>query len=255
MRYTPRSEWGAKYGMGPRLKRRQVDLAVLHHSWRPDPPPWIAPEEEAVYMRSVERFHVTSGAIFTDKTPVSKRRIAYNWVAFPSGRIYEGIGWGRVGAHAAGVNSKSFGICLMMDGDAAPATPEAMEAVRSIIRTGIYLGHLSKSYALRPHSDFSSKSCPGRVVSMRLHEFRHDAGRRSPDEPPDPGALPVLRRGDTGTLVGTVQKLLGVEGPDRFGPLTEAAVKRFQTMHGLKPDGIVGPRTWSFLLKHKPPEG
>jgi hypothetical protein len=32
-----------------------------------------------------------------------------------------------------------------------------------------------------------------------------------------------------------------------FGPLTEAAVKIFQKVRGLVPDGIVGPVTWSKL--------
>jgi peptidoglycan hydrolase-like protein with peptidoglycan-binding domain len=42
---------------------------------------------------------------------------------------------------------------------------------------------------------------------------------------------------------------LTVDG--RYGPATNRAVARFQRQHGLKPDGIVGPRTWS-LLKTRP---
>ena len=38
-----------------------------------------------------------------------------------------------------------------------------------------------------------------------------------------------------------------------FGQATLAAVKRFQHRHGLRPDGIVGPRTWS-ALTHGTPE-
>ena len=40
---------------------------------------------------------------------------------------------------------------------------------------------------------------------------------------------------------------LTVDG--RYGPATNRAVARFQKQHGLKPDGIVGPRTWSLLKR------
>jgi peptidoglycan hydrolase-like protein with peptidoglycan-binding domain len=65
---------------------------------------------------------------------------------------------------------------------------------------------------------------------------------------------PVLRSGDSGTEVETLQQLLiragyplDVDG--NFGSATEAAVERFQTANGLTADGIVGPQTWDALEK------
>ena len=57
---------------------------------------------------------------------------------------------------------------------------------------------------------------------------------------------PTLRRGDTGQFVAELQRRLGMpDGPDVFGPKTEAAVRAFQRQRNIVPDGIVGPGTWS----------
>ena len=57
---------------------------------------------------------------------------------------------------------------------------------------------------------------------------------------------PTLRRGDTGTAVGVIQRFLGVQPVSEFfGDLTEAAVKKYQRMRGLEVDGVVGPATWA----------
>ncbi len=61
-----------------------------------------------------------------------------------------------------------------------------------------------------------------------------------------------LRRGDCLPAVGVLQKLLNRTGfrlvPDgNFGPRTESAVKEFQRLYRLRPDGIVGEKTWPRL--------
>jgi peptidoglycan hydrolase-like protein with peptidoglycan-binding domain len=64
---------------------------------------------------------------------------------------------------------------------------------------------------------------------------------------------PTLRRdfqGNPKFLVEVVQRKIGITAKKVdgiFGPMTEAAVRRFQRAHGLVPDGIVGPKTWKEL--------
>jgi peptidoglycan hydrolase-like protein with peptidoglycan-binding domain len=53
----------------------------------------------------------------------------------------------------------------------------------------------------------------------------------------------VVKRGDRGSAVRSIQSELGVPADGVFGPMTERAVKRFQRRHGLVADGIVGPLT------------
>ena len=53
----------------------------------------------------------------------------------------------------------------------------------------------------------------------------------------------VVKRGDRGAAVRSIQRQLGVTADGAFGPMTERVVKRFQRRHDLVPDGIVGPLT------------
>lgn len=61
-------------------------------------------------------------------------------------------------------------------------------------------------------------------------------------------ALPVLRKGCKDSSVGALQRLLGIDSDNSFGPKTLAAVKEFQKGNGLEADGIVGRNTWGKLL-------
>ena len=66
------------------------------------------------------------------------------------------------------------------------------------------------------------------------------------------GAEPEVEEGDTGAAVILLQTDLNLTGASLavdgdFGPLTLAAVRLFQSQHGLSVDGIVGPLTWAAL--------
>ena len=70
----------------------------------------------------------------------------------------------------------------------------------------------------------------------------------------------VLRRGATGWQVTRLQRLLRQHGlfPEPaqvdgdFGPITETAVRMFQELNDLEPDGVVGPLTWHALQTLEP---
>jgi putative chitinase len=58
----------------------------------------------------------------------------------------------------------------------------------------------------------------------------------------------LLKVGSKGDDVKKLQEKLGVEAIGTFGPKTEAAVKAWQKVNGLKDDGVVGDATWSKLF-------
>jgi peptidoglycan hydrolase-like protein with peptidoglycan-binding domain len=65
--------------------------------------------------------------------------------------------------------------------------------------------------------------------------------------------VPPRRQGHTGSAVTAAQNLLNAHGATLtadgdFGPLTDGAVRSFQSSNGLPSDGVVASNTWSRLL-------
>jgi hypothetical protein len=57
----------------------------------------------------------------------------------------------------------------------------------------------------------------------------------------------LLKKGSKGANVKILQEFLGITTDGDFGPVTEKAVKKWQTKNGLLSDGIVGPKTWTTM--------
>jgi putative chitinase len=62
----------------------------------------------------------------------------------------------------------------------------------------------------------------------------------------------LLRLGSEGEDVKKLQVKLGIEAIGKFGPKTDAAVKAWQSSHGLTADGIVGDGTWAKMFASTP---
>lgn len=62
-------------------------------------------------------------------------------------------------------------------------------------------------------------------------------------------ACPLLCEGARGNIVKLIQQRVGAADDGIWGPKTTTAVKAYQTTHGLKVDGIIGPLTWKAILK------
>jgi peptidoglycan hydrolase-like protein with peptidoglycan-binding domain len=73
-----------------------------------------------------------------------------------------------------------------------------------------------------------------------------------------PVNMPTLKTGSQGQAVMTLQTVLRQTGDYQgsvdgiFGPITDAAVRKFQARAGLVADGIVASKTWYALSKTQP---
>lgn len=159
-----RADWGAVGGRGVSLG--QVDEVIIHHFWKPSLHEVADPQTEADLMQQVERTHM-------DENDWSG--FGYNFVVFQSGRVYEGRGWGRVGAHTVGENDRTVGIAFAIDGDEHEPTPEAWAAAKALIEDGAALGHVTGDATITGHGDYAPKSCPGRNITPQLATLAPDA--------------------------------------------------------------------------------
>lgn len=89
-------------------------------------------------------------------------------------------------------------------------------------------------------------------------ELRAGISQAVPTPGTVPSKMPLLRKGAAGAAVVKLQELLtrtghSVPNSGQFLQQTDTAVRAYQRSRGLKPDGLVGPATWTALLNDLPP--
>lgn len=154
----PRAQWKPRYGTGHLAPRAQI-RAVFHHAPERPLPANPTREQVASQIRIIEDWHATT---LTPGNP----RIGYNFiVVVQTGEVWEGLGWGRVGAHVGGHNTASVGILLLgLDGSLEAGSDKVWRSISRLIRQGIDQGHLSTQLELAPHNRYRATSCPGGVL-------------------------------------------------------------------------------------------
>lgn len=214
--------------------RKRTDLIVVHVS--------ATPPDRDIGAQEIDEMHRARGW----------RGIGYHYVIRRDGRVEQGRPENQVGAHVAGWNSVSLGVCLVggVDADGRPQdsrTAAQTAALEKLLRAlvGRYpgatiCGHRDLSPdrdgdgAIEPHEYL--KACPcfdvipwARSVGLPAARIR---GAWDTPNPPGPD--------DRTVYLQTLLKRAGYEfGPvdGIAGPKTRAALKRFQAAAGLPETG------------------
>jgi len=233
---------------------REVDRVFLHCSASDNP------EHDSIDV--VRRWHV-DGNGWDD--------VGYHYFIRRDGTLEAGRPLEKTPAAQAGNNAATIAICL--HGLTRERFTKAQYRTLIDLATAMDLA-CAGMLSFHGHCEVSSKSCPVfpyRAVlgldshgAMAFHptdspgfadapDAAHDATSSPPTSSP-----PTLRITSKHPQVMTVQHLLSeaghpLEEDGLFGQATLEAVRAFQRQHGLRPDGIVGPRTWS-ALTHGAPE-
>uniref|UniRef100_H3BXH0 Peptidoglycan recognition protein 5 n=1 Tax=Tetraodon nigroviridis TaxID=99883 RepID=H3BXH0_TETNG len=153
-----RAEWGAV----PPKSRAELDgparKAVVHHTALAKCSGLSGCRD---LLRSIQRFHMDERG-FDD--------IGYNFLVGCDGSVFQGRGWGVVGAHAKGHNHDSVGIAFMGNYNEDAPSSEAVSAVRRLLQSGLSQGFLQPASLCWDTETWAAQSVRGDKLYAVLSE-------------------------------------------------------------------------------------
>ncbi|XP_012682131.2 peptidoglycan recognition protein 5 isoform X2 [Clupea harengus] len=159
---TYRVGWGAA---DPRSKKQMSEPAkrvVIHHTAIRS---GATPQDCIQQVTRIQKMHMKDRD-FDD--------IGYNFLVGQNGMLYEGRGWGIVGAHTKGHNQDSVGIAVMGNFNNDLPTSAALSSVKRLLQDGVSRGWLHSNYTIFGHRDLANTECPGDKLYPEIQRLRSD---------------------------------------------------------------------------------
>ncbi|XP_060557417.1 peptidoglycan-recognition protein SC2-like isoform X2 [Ruditapes philippinarum] len=146
-----RAQWGARTAKSTTRMTSTPTYVVIHHGAGAR---CFTREKCQKLVRYYQNLHMDTNE-WDD--------IGYNFIVGEDGNVYQGRGWGIVGAHAGSrsINKDSLGICVIGDFSKSVPNQAAQNAVKDLISCSVARKKLSSSYRLRGHRDVKTTACPG----------------------------------------------------------------------------------------------
>ncbi|XP_047449301.1 peptidoglycan-recognition protein SC2-like [Mugil cephalus] len=153
-----RQEWGAELPRHKRTMRGSARRVIIHHTAGQS---CRGLTECKRHLISIQRDHINRN--FGD--------IGYNFLVGRDGTVFEGRGWGVVGAHAKGQNSDSVGIAFMGNFNNETPSTQAITSVKQLLQSGVSQGFLQPQFVLSGHRDVGTTECPGENLYAALQRL------------------------------------------------------------------------------------
>lgn len=274
MQLITRKQWGAVHAAGFGARTLPADEAWLHHSATLAPDLHFTDlnrdgidDDEVEAMRLLER--------------IGQQRfgagISYNLCVMPTGRLYEGCGVARVGAHTHKRNTRALGVLLVGNYSTTEPTPAALATLAHVLREGRRVGWLRRAAFTGGHRDApgSSTACPGDALHRHLPAINAAAARPAPAPTPpatEDDDMAHIGPGSSKGAIRLLQRCLHTEvhlanrsdspywmenvdavADGIFGPDTQGAVDAYRAgrVIGYPPVGCDGV-TLALLLRYEP---
>jgi hypothetical protein len=181
MQIVSRARWGALHerGFGPApLPAAEV---WLHHSVTNAPGVQLTGDDLFQAERAAMRILEDIGE------QRFGRGISYTFAVMPSGRVYEGHGVDRQGAHTKGRNSIARAIVLVGNYDTARVTNAQRHAIAELLRHGQRAGWWRHACLNGGHQQApgAQTACPGRFARSAISDINRLAAAPAPPAEPE----------------------------------------------------------------------
>ncbi|KAG7223037.1 hypothetical protein INR49_015926 [Caranx melampygus] len=155
-----RAQWGAAAPKQKEKLKSSAQRVIIHHTALPS---CKGLKECQDRVLSIQRGHMTERR-FDD--------IGYNFLIGGDGTVFEGRGWGVVGAHTKGQNHDSVGIAFMGNFNNDTPSKESILAVKLLLQSGVSQDFLSREFSLFGHRDLGTTECPGENLYAALQQLK-----------------------------------------------------------------------------------
>ena len=119
--------------------------------------------------------------------------VGYSWL-IADGKVLEGRGAGREGAHTAGRNRTSYGICLVGNYSHKPPAQQDVDALVWLLQHGHTQGWFDRPQLSGGHRDVTATACPGAAAYKMITEINRKATEVTPPAPTQRNIDDDLRR-------------------------------------------------------------
>jgi len=164
-----RAEWGARPPRSISYIQSVLNMTFVHHTAGE----WICYDKPQciAQVQDIQRLHMDVNG-WAD--------IGYSYLIGEDGRVYEGRGWGVVGAHTLNYNSIAYGFCIIGNFMDRQPNQQALAAAQNIIECGVEKGYLLADYETFGHRDGVCTLCPGDFLYVIIRGWPHYSFRPIP---------------------------------------------------------------------------